>query len=285
MKIGLLGLIWSDWSDVSYEKLHFAVELDFHRAGAHLTVPASTITDERAAHVREVFDAQKLPLMQLWGPYPSLITPDHDRRRAGIEGARDLVRLAARMGVSESGVRPTSMSPRGDWAPDPRNYASDTEDRLVASLSEILDTAEQHGIDIVLECHVTTTLRSPEVIRRVIERTGSSRLKINLDLCNFVGDLPTAFDPVPMIHHAFDVLGPFTSTVHVKDFYLEDRFVVHIAETVIGTGMMPFEPILERAHQLSPDMTVVIEHLPVGLIALAKTNLTAIIQRMGIPLG
>lgn len=285
MKIGLLGLIWSDWSDVDYNRLRYAVELGFHGVGAHLTVPASTITDERAENVVKVFEDQRVPLLQIWGPYPCIISPDEVVRRSGVEGARDIVRLAARMGVRESGVRPTSLSPRGDWWPHKDNYSKAAEDRLVRSLVEILETAEEHDVTVVLETHVTTTLHSAEGIRRVIERTGSKRLKLNLDPCNFVGDLPTAFDPTPMIHELFDVLGEYIATVHLKDFYFEDRFVVHIAETVIGTGLMDFEPILRRAQAANPDGYVVIEHLPYNLIALAKQNLTQTIRDLGIPLG
>jgi sugar phosphate isomerase/epimerase len=285
MKIGLLGLVWSDWTDVDYNRLRFAVELGFHGVGAHLTVPASTITDELAAHVKAIYDAQNLPLLQLWGPYPCIISPDETIRRAGVEGARDLVRLAAKMGVPESGVRPTSLNPRGDWWPHPDNYQPETEDRLVRSLSEILETAHELGIDVVLETHVTTTLNTADTIRRVIERTGSDRLKVNLDPCNFVGDLQTACNPAPMIHHIFDVLTPFIATVHLKDYYTEDRFTVHIAETVIGTGLMDFDTVLRRAQAANPDGYVVIEHLPINLIALAKRNLTEKIKALGIPLG
>lgn len=285
MKIGLLGLIWSDWSDVDYNRLRFAVELGFHGVGAHLTVPARTISDERAAAVRQVFDDQRVPLLQIWGPYPCIITPDEDARKAGVEGARDIVRLAAKMGVAESGVRPTSLNPRGDWWPHKDNYSQAAEDRLVRSLVEILETAEQHHITLVLETHVTTTLHSADVIRRVIERTGSQRLKLNLDPCNFVGDLPTAFNPEPMINEIFDLLGDYIATVHVKDFTFEDRFVVHIAETVIGTGLMDFEPILRRAQAANTNGYVVIEHLPQNLIGLAKRNLTQKILELGIPLG
>lgn len=285
MKIGLLGLVWSDWTDVDYNRIRFAAELGFHGVGAHLTVPASTISDELAARVKSVYVDQKMPLLQIWGPYPCIISPDEDIRCAGVEGARDLARLAHRMGVKESGVRPTSLDPRGDWWPHPDNYKAETEDRLVKSLVEILDTAESLDIDIVLETHVTTTLHSAERIRRVIERTGSKRLKLNLDPCNFVGDLPTAFNPSPMINHIFDLLGEYIATVHVKDFYLEDRFVVHISETVIGTGMMDFETILRRTQSIKPDGYVIIEHLPHSLIPLAKRNLTQKILDLGLPLG
>ncbi len=285
MKIGLLGLIASDLTDVNYDKIRFASELGFHGIGAHLSVPASTISDNVAANARAAFDDQNMPFLQLWGPYPCIITPDENIRKAGVEGARDIVKLAAKMGITESGVRPTSLNPRGDWWPHADNYKPETEDRLVKSLKEILQTAEDYGIDLVLEAHVTSTLNSSQTTKRVIERTESKRLKINLDLCNFVGDFPTAFNPAPMINEAFDLLGQYIATVHVKDFTFEDRLVVHIAETVIGTGFMDFETILRRLYEIKPDGYAVIEHLPISLISVAKQNLTQIIKDMGIPLG
>ncbi len=285
MKIGVLGLIMSDLSDVDYNKIRWAAELGFHGVGAHLTVPADSITDERATTVKSVFADQNIPFLQVWGPYPCIISPDESIRRAGVTGAAALVKLASKMGVPASGVRPTSLNPRGDWWPHADNYKPETEDRLVKSLEEILRVADDYGIDIVLETHVTTTLHSAQAIKRVIERTGSKRLKVNLDPCNFVGDLPTAFNPAPMIKDMFATIGQYIATVHVKDYYLEDRFTVHIAETVIGTGMMDWDTVLTCAYSARPDGYVVIEHLPVALIPLAKRNLTQKIKDLNIPLG
>lgn len=284
MKIGLLGLIDSDWTDVNYEKLRFAAELGFHGVGAHLKVPARTLSDETAARVTQVFADQNMPFLQVWGPYPCIISPDENVRRAGVEGARDIVKLAAKMGVPESGARPTSLNPRWEWGPHPDNVKPETEDRLVQSLNEILDTASDYGVTLVLETHASTTMNTPQAVRRVIERTGS-RLKLNLDLCNYISDLSTAYNPTPRINELFDLLSPYIATVHVKDYYLEDRFVVHIGETVIGTGMMDFDTILRRLHQARPDGYAVIEHLPAGLIPLAKRNLTEKVKALGIPLG
>lgn len=285
MKIGVLGLIASDLTDVTYEKLRWASELGFHGVGAHLTVPAGSIDDVLAERVRATFAHQSLDFLQLWGPYPCIIARDEEARRRGVAGAREIVRLAARLGVPGAGVRPTSLNPRGEWWPHPDNFLPETEDRLVRSLGEILETAEDCGVEIVLETHQTTTLSSAEAIRRVIERTGSRRVSVNLDPCNFVGDLRTAFNPAPMINELFDVLGQYIATVHVKDYYLEDRFVFHVAETVIGTGIMDFATVLRRAHQTRPGGYVIIEHLPVSLIPLAKRNLSAKIQELGIPIG
>jgi sugar phosphate isomerase/epimerase len=285
VKIGVLGLIASDLTDVTYEKLRWASELGFHGVGAHLTVPAGSIDDALAERVRATFAQQSLEFLQLWGPYPCIIAYDEEARRRGVAGAREIVRLAARLGVPGAGVRPTSLNPRGDWWPHPDNYLPETEDRLVRSLGEILETAEDCGVEIVLEAHQTTTLNSADAIRRVIERTGSRRVSVNLDPCNFVGDLRTAFNPASMINELFDVLGQYIATVHVKDYYLEDRFVFHVAETVIGTGIMDFATVLQRAYETRPDGYVIIEHLPLSLIPLAKRNLSAKILELGIPIG
>lgn len=282
MRFGVLGVIWSDWTDVTYESVAFARELGFSGMGAHLTVPASTITDEVAANVRDCVNGNDLDFFQLWGPYPTIITADEDVRRAGVEGIRDIVRLAAKLGVPEAGVRPTSHNPRGDWWPHPENYSQASEDRLVRSISEALEVAVPAGVYIVLEVHTTSTLDTPERVKRVIERTDPEHVKVNIDCVNYVRDLPTAFDTTTMINEFFDVLGAHCATVQVKDFYLEDRFVVHISETIPGTGMMNNDTVLQRTAELGPDMYAVIEHLPVSQIALAKKNLTERARVLGL---
>ena len=77
-----------------------------------------------------------------------------------------------------------------------------------------------------------------------------------------------------MIDELFDVLGEHCATVHVKDFYLEDRFIVHISETVPGSGMMDLDRVLQRTAALGPDSYAIVEHLPLGQIAQAKRYLT-----------
>jgi len=282
MRFGVLGVIWSDWTDVTYQSVAIARELGFRGMGAHLTVPAATITDEVAANVRTCIDGNGLAFIQLWGPYPTIISPDEEVRRAGVEGARDVVRLAARLGVPQAGVRPTSHNPRGDWWPHPENHSAASEDRLVRSISEIIEVAAEVGVTIVLEAHATSTLDSPQRVKRVIERTDPAWVRVNIDPCNFVRDLPTAFDSTSMVEEYFDVCGEHCATVQIKDFYLEDRFVVHISETIAGTGMMDIDTILRRTEALGPDTWAVIEHLPVSQIGQARRHLGERAAALGI---
>lgn len=285
MRIGALGVIVGDLTDVDYNKIRWASELGFHGLGAHITVPAESISDHTIANVKAAFAGQGMAFLQVWPLYPCIISPDESVRRAGVAQARESVKLAAKLGVSGSGVRPTSLSPRGDWAPHPDNYKPETEDRFVHSLNEILQTAHDLGIDIILEMHQTTLLKDARTVRRVIDRIGSPRLKVNIDPVNFVNSLEVAFNPAPMIQELFDLLGPFVDTVHVKDFYLQDHFVLHISETVVGTGIMDIDMVLRRAHETQPGGYVIIEHLPISLVPLAKRNLTERIQALNIPIG
>lgn len=282
MRFGVLGVIWSDWTDVTHASIAFARELGFSGIGAHLTVPASTISPEVAANVRSCIEGNGLEFLQVWGPYPTIISADEEERRRGVAGAGDIARLAARLGVPASGIRPTSHNPRGDWWPHPENHSQASEDRLVRSIDEVLEVAVPAGVTIVLEKHATSTLDSAERVKRVIERTDPAHVRVNIDPANFVQDLATAFDPTPMIDDLFDILGEHCATVHVKDFYLEDRFIVHISETIPGDGMMDLDSVLRRTAALGPETYAIVEHLPLGQIAQAKRHLSERARALGI---
>ncbi len=58
--------------------------------------------------------------------------------------------------------------------------------------------------------------------------------------------------------------------------------MVHIAETIPGTGMLDIDTVLRRTEALSPDMYAVVEHLPVGQIGQAKRHLTERAAALGI---
>lgn len=269
--------------DVTYENARFITELGFKGVGAHLHAPVETISDATIATARGVVADHGLVWLQVWGQYPSIISPDENVRQAGIAELRRLCALNAKLGVPGVGVRPTSLNPRGDWWPHPDNHLPETEDRLVRSLVEVAAIAADLGLNVVLEVHHTSPLDSATTVRRVIDRVGGSNLRVNVDLCNFVTDLRTAFNPAPMIREQFALLGPFADTVHLKDYYLEDRHVIHISETVLGTGMMDWDTLLTEANRNQPDGWLMIEHLPISQIPLAKANLNMKLKALGIP--
>ena len=61
--------------------------------------------------------------------------------------------------------------------------------------------------------------------------------------------------------------------------------MAHISETVLGTGLMDWDTLLNVASRNQPDGWLMIEHLPVSLIQQAKVNLNAKLKALGIPVG
>ncbi len=285
MHLGVVGMIPGDFSKIDQERVRKIADLGFTGVGAHLAGDPFAVSDTLIQNTRSLLSDHNLRLVQFWGAsYPSIITPDESARKHGVSIAQEFVRLGAKFGADMVGVRPTSMHPSHPWWPHPDNFLPETEDRLVRSLTEIGQTCAENGLPISLECHVTTTLSSPQAVKRIIDRTGSPWVKMTLDPINFVKDLPTAYNTTAMINELFDVLAPYVTCAHLKDVYVEDRHVVHISETVPGQGIFDFDTFFRRFEATFPDSFGLIEHLPEDKIPQANDFVRAKLAELNIPI-
>jgi sugar phosphate isomerase/epimerase len=249
------------WLNIDEEIARKIADLGFTGMGLHYKGDPIDQPLEEALRTKALLTEHGIEIVQFWGEYPSLLTPDEAVRREGIRQTRNAVRRAAELGAHMASIRPTSMHPTEQWGPHPLNYAPETEERLVRSLSEIAETAEALQIPVALEVHVTSTLRSAEVIRDIIERTGSSWLKVNADLVNFIPDFATAYNTTPLINHVYDVLGPYIVNAHLKDVVVSPPLIVHINEAIPGTGLLDWNTLFGRFEALLPNGYALIEHL------------------------
>jgi sugar phosphate isomerase/epimerase len=284
MRLGVVGLIPSDFGAVDDALAQQIRALGFSGVAAHVSGDPFAAKESKLRHLRAVLDANGLRLVQFWGWYPPLVTDDEAVRASGIRAAQEIVRLGAFMGADMVGIRPTSMSANGAWSPDGKNYAPATEDRLVESLRVIASACDDYHIPIALECHVTTTLHSPEAVYRVIEQVGSPWVKVNMDAVNFVRDLQAAYDTTALLNHLFDTLGQYTAAAHVKDVLVQDDHVVHISETPPGTGLLDFDTLFRRFEALLPDGYALIEHLPPEQIPAAAAFVQQKLETLDIPI-
>ena len=283
MRLGVVGLIPSDFASFDDVQARHIRSMGFTGVAAHVSGDPFAARESGLRHLRAVLDANGLRLVQFWGWYPSLVTEDAAVRRQGIDAAREIVRLGAFMGADMVGIRPTSMSPNGAWSPDAANYLPATEDRLVDSLRAIAAACADHGLPMALECHVTTTLSSAEIVRRVIRRTGSPWIKVNLDPVNFVCSIPLAYHNTALLNDLFDELGEYIAAAHIKDVKVDDNHVVHISETPPGTGLLDFDTLFRRYEALLPDGYALIEHLPPEQIPAAATFVQQKLRDLQIP--
>jgi sugar phosphate isomerase/epimerase len=282
MRLGVVGLIPSDFMTVDEALALHIRGLGFEGVGAHMTGDPLQASLAACQHLGAVLTAHDIRLVQFWGWYPSIVTDDEALRQTGVKAVQAVVRLGAKIGAEMVGVRPTSMSPSGPWSPDAANFAPATEDRLVNSLSEIAAVCASEGVPIALECHVVSTLSSPEAVRRIVERVGSPWVKVNLDPVNFVNDLPTAYRNTGLINRLFDQLGPSIAALHVKDVVVDDKHIVHISEALPGTGTLDFDTLFTRYEALLPGGFALIEHLPPDKVPAAAAFVRRKLQELKI---
>lgn len=284
MRLGVTGMMPGSLAEVDERLARKIAELDFTGVGAHLTGDPRAVSKETCRRASDILAQQGIRIIQFWGWYDSIISPDETVRRAGVTTAQEIIRVAADLRAAMVGIRPTSLNPRGAWWPHPDNDAPETEARLVRSLREIAAASEVHGVPIALECHVTTTLNSAESVRRIVEATGSTWVKVNMDAVNFISDLRTAHHTTALINHLFDVLGDHVAAAHIKDVYVEDRHVVHISETIPGDGVFDFDTLFRRFEAALPDGYGFIEHLPESQIPQATVFVRQKLQQLRIPI-
>lgn len=285
LRLGLQGWVSGDLTDVTPDVMKPVPEMGYTCLGAHITPAATEIDRDAARRAVAVVRDVGLDFLQLWGPYPCIIPPDESARRTGVKAAIALVRLAAAMGLPAAGIRPTSLNPQGPWRAHRDHFTDEVEDRFCRSLGEIVAAAREEGVSIVLEASAATVLSSPRRVKRIVERVDPRRISVNLDPVNFVADFRTATDPTPMVDELFDVLGPHAATVHIKDFALENRHVIHVAEVPPCTGLMDMDTVLRRTAALAPEVPAIVEHLPRKQVPESTAVLIARIRTLGIPLA
>jgi sugar phosphate isomerase/epimerase len=220
--------------------------------------------------LRRVMEAGGVDPCQAVAQHPDLVHPDEATRAEGIQAMQHMCRVTRWLGAGNLYVRPGSINPRGSWYPHPDNFKKETFHTLVSSLRQVCAAAEAEGVMLAVEGHVLSMLDTPERIKELIEAVGSDTLRFNADPVNFVGSLRDAYDTTPLVNHLFDVLGPYTICGHAKDFYVQDRLVLHLEETVIGEGLLDQATYLRRFEQYCPDGYVQIEHLPEDKIPQAR---------------
>jgi sugar phosphate isomerase/epimerase len=216
-----------------------------------------------AARVRNVLAEHGLSIVQATGYNPQLTHPDDrvlaselERLRAAFETAR---LLGSEMIISGCGSRHISHF----YGPHPDNHLPATRERLIASLRRVVPWAQDAGVILALECHVTTALDTPEHIREVIQAVDSPWVRANFDPVNLLGDFSRVWHNADAMRHMWHTLGAcYARSAHIKDVVTDADFVVHISEAAPGHGYLDLDAYFEVISHLGENTAVIVEHLP-----------------------
>ena len=217
----------------------------------HLYPPNAT--DAEVERVLEVLDendiaisnANAFMLTAIEGfHHPSYIEPDEDYRRKRIDYTLAALETAADLDHDYISIEP------GGPIPDDksREWAMDT---FVESLEEVIPTAEDVGVDLLVEPEPDLLIETSDQFLDLLERVDSERVKCNFDAGHFycVGE-----DPAELVEPLWD------ATVH---YHLEDIPADRTHEhTQLGDGAMDLDAFLEALEDRGYDGFVTVELYP-----------------------
>jgi sugar phosphate isomerase/epimerase len=151
--------------------------------------------------------------------------------------------------------------------PHPDNFRDSTFDAVVEWVKRILKEVQPRRTKLGLEMSPWTPLDGPEAYLKIIQAVDHPALAVHLDPANAILTPRMLWSTTDRINQCFDLLGPWIVSCHAKDLYYNYASVVHLRhvnfiEVVPGQGAIDYRTFLKRADRISPDLPLIMEHLP-----------------------
>jgi sugar phosphate isomerase/epimerase len=225
--------------------------------------PSPEVVAKHAERVRHLLADNGISIVQATGYNPQLTHPDDAALAVELERLRAAFRTARLLGAEMIISGCGSRHPSAFYGPHPENHLPRTRERLIATLKQVVPMAEETGVILALECHVTTALDTPEHIRDVLDSVGSSWVRANFDPVNLLGNFSAVWHNAEAMRHMWQTLdGRYAKSAHIKDVTADPELVVHISEAAPGDGLLDLDAYFEIVRQIGEDTAVIVEHLP-----------------------
>lgn len=141
------------------------------------------------------------------------------------------------------------------------NYAEESYDQIVSFIQKLLAKIPLKNTYFVIESMPWMIPDSPEQYKKLVKDVNHPRFGVHLDICNWINQPYWYVHNRELIKKSFELLAPYTKSIHLKDIMLEPGSVVRFRETMPGTGQFDIAYLLENICQLPVDTPVLLEHL------------------------
>lgn len=142
------------------------------------------------------------------------------------------------------------------------NFEDDSYQKTVELVQWLCDEVKPTHTFYTLEPMQWMVLDTPEQYLQLLNDVNRKEFAVHMDLINFIKDPYTYTHMEELICKSFALLGPHIKSCHIKDCLLMPGTTVAIREVPIGEGRMDLPLYLEEIGKLSPDIPVLVEHLP-----------------------
>jgi sugar phosphate isomerase/epimerase len=285
MRLGVVGMLPNDFRTISAENLVAIRGLGLTSACFH--VGSELLFDVQTADcdkIKQLYRTTEMDLVQVGIGYSEcLFDPDPQVRANVVRKIHRGIEIGRELDAHTSLIRTGSLNPTGSYHPTRKNHEPGCYERLIATLRQVADKAEQEGQTVVIETHVLTIMNSPEMNAQVVKDVGSDRIRIVMDYVNHFQALHQVYNSAERLQHIFTVMGDVCPVGHCKDISVGNGFVVHFSEEVPGEGELDLATALRLWHKYHPDGYMLLEHLPSQ--PATRTGIDQVMQLGWTPMG
>jgi sugar phosphate isomerase/epimerase len=287
LQLGLAqGLVPEDPDQLTPAVAQQIAALGVTRITTHFDVPPGSLAGSRGREIAALLADAGIRIAQCAGLRPNLVSPDPAVRAASVSDFVELMRSARSLGAQMVLGGCGSHHPTFNYGPARENHTPEARQRLTECLRELARHGEEAGVPIAMECHLLTTLDTPEHVREIFDAVDSPFAYANLDPVNFVGSLDAVWASGEVAEHAARTIGPrLAPSIHIKDLVVEPDLVLKIAEVPPGTGIMDLDAVIESCRHLPDDSSLIVEHLGPEESEAALAYVAALAKRHGMLAG
>jgi sugar phosphate isomerase/epimerase len=216
------------------------IQLSMDCAG--LPMMPDAIPPELAARARREAMARGITIASLQGTF-NMCHPDPEHRKAGLRRLRVLAAACREIGTSKIHLCTGTRDPENMWGRHPDNGTPEAWRDMAACVREAVEIAKEANVVLAFEPEVNNVVDSAEKARRLLDETGSERLKITFDGANFfhAGEL-IRMDRI--LDRAFELLAKDIVLAHAKDLD-HDGDAGHLPA---GKGKLDYDRYLSLLH-------------------------------------
>jgi sugar phosphate isomerase/epimerase len=230
--------------------------VQFNMACAGLASMPDEISDETITEIREASLASGVSIAAVSATY-NMIHPDPVQRKDGMRKLGVMMDAACKMGTGLLTLCTGSRDVQDQWRHHPENQSVEAWRDLRHEMDAAVRLAEAYSIDLGVEPESGNVVNDAAAARRLIDETGSLRIRIVLDPANLI-DVATDKNSSDVVSRSIDLLGDFIVMAHAKDRDAAGRVVA------AGEGVIDFPHFIGKlrrsgfsgpviAHGLSED--------------------------------
>ena len=145
--------------------------------------------------------------------------------------------------------------------PYPENFSPKTYEMVVETTQQIVDAVNPKYTAYSLEPMPWMYPNTPENYLQLIQDVNREGFGVHMDMINMICSPEKYFFNAEYTNTAFALLGKYIKSCHIKDVAMGSKLTTLLKEGPCGEGGFDLKNYIAQIDQISPDMTVIIEHL------------------------